>query len=75
MPKLRTDILDYFKGKLKPSKEFAFENSAVSGAGRMGEIIMSDQLGGPLQIIDTTPLTLGISVSGGIMCKIIPKGS
>lgn len=32
-------------------------------------------MGGPLLIIDATPLTLGIETVGNVMAKLVPRGT
>jgi len=76
IPKIQELLSDYFEGKepnknINPDEAVAF-GAAVQGALLCGEESMSDA---SLVIVDMTPLTLGIEVVGGMMSKVVPRGT
>lgn len=76
IPKVQELLSDYFEGKepnknINPDEAVAF-GAAVQGAILCGEESMNDT---SLVIVDMTPLTLGIEVVGGIMSKVVPRGT
>lgn len=76
IPKIRQLVKDFFNGK-EPNTGINPDEAVAFGAAVQGGIICgeeSDETLG-LVIIDSTPLTLGIETVGGVMTKIIPKGS
>ncbi len=75
IPKIRQLVKEFFNGK-EPNTGINPDEAICYGAAVQGGVICGedDQLGG-LVIIDATPLSLGIETVGGVMSKIIPKGS
>ena len=76
IPKIQQLIKDYFNGKepnkgINPDEAVAY-GAAVQG-GILGGVTSSETDGVVLR--DVTPLTLGIETVGGVMTKIIPKGT
>jgi endoplasmic reticulum chaperone BiP len=76
IPKVQTLLKDYFNGKepnkgINPDEAVAF-GAAVQGGILGGETSEATQ---NLVLIDVTPLTMGIETVGGVMTKIIPRGT
>jgi len=69
-------IKDYFNGK-EPNKGINPDEAVAYGAAVQGGILGGEQseVTDSLVLIDVTPLTLGIETVGGVMTKIIPKGT
>jgi len=76
IPKIQTLIKDYFNGK-EPNKGINPDEAVAYGASVQGGILggESSEATDSLVLIDVTPLTLGIETVGGVMTKIIPKGT
>ena len=77
IPKVQELLSDYFEGKqpnqnINPDEAVAY-GAAVQGAVICGESSLNDSSN--LVIVDMTPLTLGIEVVGGIMSKVVPRGT
>lgn len=76
IPKVQQLIKDYFNGK-EPNKSINPDEAVAFGAAVQGGIlggVTSDKTNNVV-LIDVTPLTLGIETVGGVMTKIIPKGT
>jgi len=78
IPKVQKLIKDFFNGKepnrgINPDEAVAY-GAAVQGGVLCGADEESGQSSG-LLLIDRTPLTLGIETVGGVMTKIIPRGT
>lgn len=76
IPKIQQLIKDYFNGK-EPNKGINPDEAVAYGASVQGGILggeTSSETEGVV-LIDVTPLTLGIETVGGVMTKIIPKGT
>jgi len=76
IPKIQLLIKDYFNGK-EPNKGINPDEAVAFGAAVQGGILggeTSDITDGVV-LIDVNPLTLGIETVGGVMTKIIPKGT
>jgi len=69
-------VKDFFNGK-EPNTGINPDEAVAFGAAVQGGIICGDtsEATKDIVIIDATPLTLGIETVGGVMTKIIPKGS
>lgn len=76
IPKIRQLVKDFFNGK-EPNTGINPDEAVAFGAAVQGGIICGEESKDTegLVIIDATPLTLGIETVGGVMTKIIPKGS
>ena len=75
IPKIRQLVKDYFNGK-EPNTGINPDEAICYGAAVQGGVICGDDKeNNKLVIIDATPLSLGIETVGGVMTKIIPKGS
>jgi len=77
IPKVQELITDFFGGK-KPTKDINPDEAVAFGAAVQGGTICGDESvsaeNKPL-IIDVAPLTLGIETVGGVMTKIVPRGT
>jgi heat shock protein 5 len=76
IPKVQELIREFFDGK-EPNRGINPDEAVAYGAAVQGGILggeTSDQTKDIL-LIDVTPLTLGIEVQGGVMSKIIPRGT
>merc|ERR1712195_334716 len=76
IPKVQQLIKDYFNGK-EPNKGINPDEAVAYGAAVQGGIL-SGEGGDELNLvllIDVTPLTLGIETVGGVMTKVIPRGT
>jgi heat shock protein 5 len=76
IPKIQQLIKDYFNGK-EPNKGINPDEAVAFGAAVQGGILGGEtsEVTDSLVLIDVTPLTLGIETVGGVMTKIIPKGT
>lgn len=76
IPKIQELIKDYFDGK-EPAKNINPDEAVAYGAAVQGAIICGDASVGAknMIIIDMTPLTLGIELVGGVMGKVVPRGT
>jgi len=76
IPKVQQLIKDYFNGK-EPNKGINPDEAVAYGAAVQAGILSgetSDAIGNVV-LIDLTPLTLGIETVGGVMTKIITRGT
>jgi heat shock protein 5 len=76
IPKVQQMIKDFFNGK-EPNRGINPDEAVAYGAAVQGGILggeQSEDLGNVL-LIDVTPLTLGIETVGGVMTKVIPRGT
>jgi heat shock protein 5 len=75
IPKIRQLVKEFFNGK-EPNTGINPDEAICYGAAVQGGVICGeDQENKKMVIIDATPLSLGIETVGGVMTKIIPKGS
>jgi len=76
IPKIQQLIKDYFNGK-EPNKGINPDEAVAYGAAVQGGILggVTSEATDGVVLIDVTPLTLGIETVGGVMTKIIPKGT
>jgi heat shock protein 5 len=76
IPKVQELISEYFGGK-EPSKGINPDEAVAYGAAVQGGILSGE--GGSatdgVVLIDVTPLSLGIETTGGVMTKLINRGS
>jgi len=76
IPKVQQLIKDFFNGK-EPNRGINPDEAVAYGAAVQGGILggeESDEIKDML-LIDVTPLTLGIETVGGVMTKVIPRGT
>ena len=76
IPKIQTLIKDFFNGK-EPNRGINPDEAVAYGASVQGGILGGEtsEATDSLVLIDVTPLTLGIETVGGVLTKIIPKGT
>lgn len=76
IPKIRQIVKDFFNGK-EANTGINPDEAVCYGAAIQGGIICGEESNETkgLIVIDATPLSLGIETVGGVMTKIITKGS
>merc|ERR1711988_1573655 len=76
IPKVQTLLKDFFDGK-EPSRGVNPDEAVAYGAAVQGGILGGEQSEDTKDIllIDVTPLTLGIETVGGVMTKLINRGT
>jgi len=76
IPKVQQLIKDFFNGK-EPNRGINPDEAVAYGAAVQGGILggQATEETKDLLFIDVTPLTLGIETVGGVMTKIIPRGT
>lgn len=72
IPKVQQLVEDYFGGK-KASKNINPDEAVAHGAAVQGAIIDNNIKG--VLMVDVNSLTLGIETVGGVMTKVIPRGT
>merc|ERR1719213_246981 len=76
IPKIQQLIKDFFNGK-EPNRGINPDEAVAYGAAVQGGILGGEQSEDTknLLLIDVTPLTLGIETVGGVMTKLINRGT
>jgi len=76
IPKIQKMIKDFFNGK-EPNRGINPDEAVAYGAAAQGGVLCGadTEKGNEILIIDRTPLTLGIETVGGVLTKIIPRGT
>jgi len=76
IPKVQQLIKDFFNGK-EPNRGINPDEAVAYGAAVQGGILggSASEETKDILLIDVTPLTLGIETVGGVMTKIIPRGT
>ena len=67
---------DFFNGK-EPNRGINPDEAVAYGAAVQGGILCGEESENinDVVLVDITPLTLGIETVGGVMTKIIPRGT
>ena len=76
IPKVQQLLKDFFNGK-EPNKGINPDEAVAYGAAVQGGILGGADQGslGDVIVLDVAPLTLGIETVGGVMTKLIPRGT
>lgn len=76
IPKVQQLIKDYFNGK-EPNRGINPDEAVAYGAAVQGGILGGEESDATKDIllIDVTPLTMGIETVGGVMTKVLPRGT
>jgi len=76
IPKVVSLLRDFFNGK-EPNKGINPDEAVAFGAAVQAGILSgaADETLDKMVILDVTPLSLGIETAGGVMTKIIERGS
>merc|ERR1711976_229576 len=74
IPKVQQLIKDFFNGK-EPNRGTNPDEAVAYGAAVQRDVLCGGENSGGIVIIDLTPLTLGIETVGGVMTKIVPRGT
>jgi len=76
IPRVQSLISEYFGGK-EPSKGINPDEAVAFGAAVQGGILSGEEGGGigDMLLLDVTPLSQGIETVGGVMTKLINRGT
>lgn len=74
IPKVQSMLETYFNGK-KASKNINPDEAVAFGAAVQGGILSGEENTGEIVLLDVNPLTLGIETTGGVMTKLVPRGT
>lgn len=75
IPKVQELIKEYFNGK-EPNRYINPDEAVAYGAAIQGAVMCGDPtIDQQVVVLDVVSLTLGIETVGGVMTKIIPRGS
>lgn len=74
IPKVQTLLEDFFGGK-KASKNINPDEAVAFGAAVQGGVLSGAKGATDIVLMDVNPLTLGIETTGGVMTKLIPRGT
>jgi len=77
IPKVQAMLKQFFNGK-EPNRGVNPDEAVAVGAAVTGCLLSSNSCEGVadgLLVVDVAPLTLGIETSGGVMAKVVPRGT
>ncbi|KAL2044442.1 hypothetical protein N7G274_003147 [Stereocaulon virgatum] len=74
IPKVQAMLEEFFNGK-KVSKNINPDEAVAFGAAVQGGVLSGAEGTKEIILMDVNPLTLGIETTGGIMTKLIPRGT
>ncbi|KAI4131443.1 MAG: hypothetical protein LQ341_006361 [Variospora aurantia] len=74
IPKVQSMLEDFFGGK-KASKNINPDEAVAFGAAVQGGVLSGAKGTTEVILMDVNPLTLGIETTGGVMTKLIPRGT
>jgi len=76
IPRVQKILKDFFNGK-EPSKGVNPDEAVAYGAAVQAGVLAGDETlaKSDIVLIDVAPLTLGIETVGGVMTKLIPRGT
>eukprot|EP00105_Crassostrea_gigas_P044114 XP_019928262.1 PREDICTED: 78 kDa glucose-regulated protein-like [Crassostrea gigas] len=74
IPKIQQLVQEFFDGK-EPRHDFKLDESVAYGAAVQGALLSGDDKVSYVQVIDVTPITLGIKTEDGTMKTIFPRNS
>ncbi len=74
IPKVQAMLEEYFNGK-KVSKNINPDEAVAFGAAVQGGVLSGAEGTKEVILMDVNPLTLGIETTGGVMTKLIPRGT
>ena len=74
IPKVRSMLEEFFGGK-KVSQNINPDEAVAYGAAVQGGVLSGAEGTKEVILMDVNPLTLGIETTGGVMTKLIPRGT
>jgi heat shock protein 5 len=74
IPKVQALLEEYFGGK-KASKGINPDEAVAFGAAVQAGVLSGEEGTVEVVLLDVNPLTLGIETTGGVMTKLIPRGT
>ena len=74
IPKVQAMLEEFFGGK-KASKNINPDEAVAFGAAVQGGVLSGAEGTSEVILMDVNPLTLGIETTGGVMTKLIPRGT
>jgi heat shock protein 5 len=74
VPKVQSLLKEFFDGK-EPNRGINPDEAVAYGASVMGAVLGGVDMKENIVLLDVTPLSLGIETVGGVMTKIIPRGT
>ncbi len=74
IPKVQAMLEEFFNGK-KVSKNINPDEAVAFGAAVQGGVLSGAEGTKEIILMDVNPLTLGIETTGGVMTKLIPRGT
>ncbi|KAL9099443.1 MAG: hypothetical protein Q9163_005055 [Psora crenata] len=74
IPKVRSMLEEFFGGK-KVSQNINPDEAVAFGAAVQGGVLSGAEGTREIILMDVNPLTLGIETTGGVMTKLIPRGT